>query len=638
MKYAYIYDKIEMMKGRYRFMKLLIITRGESDLSALLSERNETDIVSFDAARDKNLDEYGAIALLGGTECDAVIPNAYLRERLESFVADGKKLFTEFVGSFACVYSAQPKEMPRARLALSGDNAILGKKGDLLDSRCNAYVRPHFLMPETKVLMYYHDYTPAHDRLTSDDVTSDNAAVFEYGNVLSVAFRMCNYLKASFAPKARWDALVRYICGFLGIEPPEKFPASATVLNISQSECFKDALDSAISRSTSLLESLLVTPNGENGIYEGLSNSISPNGERVLIKNVRTDCTGEAAGVLLFSGDERRMNVGRNMYKLCYGPLMQHGGEFDGMVRWSEEAYYVCYQDDVARAIMPSMLYCYFNKSDEYTAPATKALEFLESTTCKDGLRPARTDVLEYLRSGESVYSLKDNENGYASAHYNAYYSAVLLLGYLLTGNERFKSTGIKGLETLMSLYPETVREHSETSELCRLILPLSLLYAVTKQDSHKEMLYRVFNDLLSHKHKNGGYCEYDTGYKAACFNNANGECSLLSQNGDPVADLLYSLNWLPLGFAFAYYATEDERFFEAWKDICSFFIKTQILSEDKLLNGGWCRGIDLDRLEYCGVPHDVGWGPNCIESGWTVAEITLGMQVGKVIFKDMPF
>ena len=95
---------------------------------------------------------------------------------------------------------------------------------------------------------------------------------------------------------------------------------------------------------------------------------------------------------------------------------------------------------------------------------------------------------------------------------------------------------------------------------------------------------------------------------------------------------MLYSINWLPLGFAFAYLATGDKKFLSSWEDICLFFAKTQLSEDNELLNGAWCRGIDLNLLEYCGIPHDVGWGPRCVETGWTVAEITMGMLIGKGI------
>ena len=104
----------------------------------------------------------------------------------------------------------------------------------------------------------------------------------------------------------------------------------------------------------------------------------------------------------------------------------------------------------------------------------------------------------------------------------------------------------------------------------------------------------------------------------------------LLAENGDPVADLLYSLNWLPLGLAFAWHATGEQRFHDAWADIAAFFVQTQLTSENPLLDGAWCRGLDLERREYVGIPHDVGWGPCCVETGWTVAEIAVGLQIGR--------
>ena len=36
---------------------------------------------------------------------------------------------------------------------------------------------------------------------------------------------------------------------------------------------------------------------------------------------------------------------------------------------------------------------------------------------------------------------------------------------------------------------------------------------------------------------------------------------------------------------------------------------------------------IDVDARENCGMPHDKGRGPHCIESGWTVGEILIGLQ-----------
>ena len=611
-------------------MKLLIITDRKSDLTEVFSAVAETDIYSPETENVPDAEGYDALAILGGTKENPLIINAFLREQFEAFADTGKKVFLEYVNSFRCVYSASPEEMTPHRLVCCTEDMDGIYEGDLLDSRCNCYIRPHFLMPDTVPLLYYRKYTPAHERLDdiSEDNKTDNIALFKSGNILTAAFRMCDFRKACFAPESKWRRLVEYICAFLGADVPSVFPALGYEISGDDS----GDMDVCINKALALLEKYLVTTDGRRGILEGLSHNVKPDGSRKINSNVRADCTGEAAGAFLFSFDDSLTQKAHNMYSLCYGPLTVHGGEFDGMMRWTEEAWNVCYQDDVARAVIPSLLYAYFGVSDKYVNNAHKALRFLCDTSSMDGLRQMRTDVLEFVRSGESVNTLAQAERGYASAHYNAYYSAALLLGYAVTGDEKPKEVGIKGLETLMSLYPETVREHSETSEMCRLIFPLAVLYGVTGEKVHYDMLDKVYTDLQKRLHISGGYAEWDTGYKAVCFNNAGGECSLLAKNGDNVSDLLYTMNWLPLGFAFAYLVSGEEKFLRSWEHVCKFFVKTQIKSDNELLDGGWCRGIDLDRLEYCGIPHDVGWGPCSLETGWTVAEITLGMLVGRGI------
>lgn len=611
-------------------MKILIITRAESDLTDIIKQ--SCDCVVLPPEKVTDVFGFDSVAVLGGTEDTPIMLSPYLRESLEEYADSGKPLFLEYVYSFRCVYSAQPTRISCDRLVAAKDFGSEIRENELLDSHYNLYIRPHFLMPDSEVLLYYRKYTPAHDRLRENSERND-PAMFKYGNILHTAFRICDWLKGSFAPKTRWNAVIDYIFRFLGIEPKAAYPENSLSVRGNIGDDFDSELDRSISDALGFLKSFLVTPDGKNGIREGLSHNIHPDGKRITASVVRTDCTGEAAGAFMLSGDSELMGIADNMLSLCYGPLTIHGGEFDGMVRWSEEAWNVCYQDDVARAILPTLLCSYFGINDKYLENALHALKFLCDTTAKDGLRPLRTDVLEYLGEDKSISSLSQTEHGYASAHYNAYYSGALLLGYLNCKDTRFKEYGVKGLETLMSLYPDTVREHSETSELCRLILPLSLLYLTTRNSRHREMLYRVFNDLYKYRHKSGGFAEWDSGYKAVCFNNAGGECSLLAENGDPVADLLYSLNWLPLGFALAYHATDDILFYNAWKDICEFFIKAQLLNESNEVKGAWCRGLDMERFEYFGIPHDVGWGPCCIETGWTVAEITMGMILGKRLF-----
>ena len=54
-----------------------------------------------------------------------------------------------------------------------------------------------------------------------------------------------------------------------------------------------------------------------------------------------------------------------------------------------------------------------------------------------------------------------------------------------------------------------------------------------------------------------------------------------------------------------------------------------QIKSPDTKLNGAWARAVDVETLEVSGVNNDREWSTWTIESGWTVAEITIGMLWG---------
>ena len=165
--------------------------------------------------------------------------------------------------------------------------------------------------------------------------------------------------------------------------------------------------------------------------------------------------------------------------------------------------------------------------------------------------------------------------------------------------------------------------------------LPLACLYEITGDKKHKEYLYTVADRIEQLKHKSGGYVEYDTGYRAARSRTSGTESSLLADNGDAICDLLYSTNWLPLGFAYAYKVTGDEIFKTRWQSLLKFLSSVQMVSENLSLDGCWCRGIDLEKLESYGMPHDVGWGCCAVESGWTVAEILMGIGFGMILEMD---
>lgn len=611
--------------------KLLIISDGNTDLSETLGKIPESVKITFEEAMTYCFDSFDSFYICGMGK----IIDARLRDRLENEYFAGKRFFLENVPSWLNIYSADPTDTTKSRLICATDEIDGLEIGDLLDDEANGAFSPYCMESDMTPILVYKEFIIAHTHLNEDKdeiIKDSRPGMWKIGdNLIMTSFTMCNFNKAMFSPYRQWGKLVKYLAGWLTdcseVELPNPVRTFLPEFDYSDDSVFYKLRENAVKEGIEWLSSILVD-DGKGGILEGLNHNISPEGKHKFVTQVRTDCSGEAAGAFTFASmiykDIQKLETSRNLSDYVFGPMIVKDGIFAGMMRWTESAWGVCYQDDVSRAILPELYQCVlFGKKDRINK-LEKVLDFLVNTTAKDGTRVARTDRIAL--NSESLKALSEAEHGLPSAHYNAYYLASLLLGYRCIGKKIYLDTAERGLEYMMSLYPETRREQSETEEQCRLVLPLAILYETTGKEKHLEFLTRITDDLSKVHHKSGGYCEWDTGYKANCSRMSRGECSVLTENGDPIADFLYSTNWLPLGFAWAYKATGDERYNKLWREVSAFFICTQSHSEKKIENGCWFRAFDMDLHEVYAAPHDAGWGPNASESGWTDSEIIMGL------------
>ncbi len=596
---------------------------------------------TFEEAVGADLAPFGAFAVCARGR----VPDARLRAALETEAGKGKRIFTEALNSFLGIYSAEPKDTTRSRLIVTpaAEGAIPGLyTGDLLDDGSNRYLRPWYGVPGMKTLLVYREGIAAHRRLKEyTEENNDAPALWTVGdNVMMCAFELHDFNRAGFAPRKAWRHLIGFIARWITGGSPAYFPAPAVTFDfnadLSDDRVFEKRRKEAVGRGIRRLSGFL-TDGGRGGVKEGLRHNVDPDGVQKTADTVRTDCCGEAAGAFLFYGtlknSEEHLKIAENLFGFVFGPMQVTGGAFDGMLRWTETAWEVCYQDDAARALLPALYRCLFLGDRRRFSEICRALDFLVKTTAKDGCRVSRTDMPMLDEAG--LRALAQAEHGLPSAHYNAYYHAALLLAYLAGGKREYYEVAKRGLETLMALYPDTRREQSETEEMCRLILPLAALFEASGEEKHLRMLHRVTDDLVSHRHPSGGCCEWDTGYKAACARGSAGECSLLAENGDPVADLLYSVNWLPVGFAYAYRVTRERRYYDLWRDIAAFFIRTQATSDDPAADGLWHRAFDMELGEVYGCPNDIGWAAKCSETGWTVAEILMGLMLPDLLKQE---
>ena len=614
-------------------MKIAVISTGESDFSHMLEQYAEVTMIDPEDA--EHMAGFDAYAILGGREEEPLRLSVDARLVIEAERRLGKAVFAEWCRSVGYVFGNDITQTVSQRMVYVGEDSEGLCKGDLLDDRANTFLHCYGLGAMAKPILTFGGHITKHDRL---DVLPkyrgyDYTLWKDDENTMVCTFRFCNYVRARFAPAKRWDAIAaEIICFLTGKRVDIETTPVVSVNNPAQSplQTFKAGM--------AWFDGVgLFLDNGKSGVVEGLTHHILPDGTQARNLQVRNDCSGEVGGACFFDWylhkNEASYQRFRNLQKFSFEKMYESEEPHRGLLRWTTIEWGVCYQDDVARTMLGTLLSMQLTDDRTYLDRICGALDYMLMTTGTDGLRVSRTDAV-YL-TPEKIAKFGSTPSDFPCAHHNGYYMAVLLLTYGLTGEKRYFDTALQGIETLMAAFPDTIREHSETQELCRLILPLACLLEITGEEKHREYLYRVLARLEEYRSPFGGYREHDTGYQAKRSRTSGTESSLLADNGDPVADLLYSINWLPLGFAYSYKVTADKHFLTLWRELAAFLSEIQIKSEEQNLNGGWFRGIDLKRREAYGMPHDVGWGPCCVESGWTVGEILMGLGLGMVLGMD---
>ena len=135
-------------------------------------------------------------------------------------------------------------------------------------------------------------------------------------------------------------------------------------------------------------------------MLEGLGTEIYPDGHQKIAFPIRTDCCGEAAMAYFFhalaTGDaESRARSGR-LEAYVYDVMQVKTGRCAGMLRWTDVAWEVCYQDDMARAMLVTLLKALYGQGREYLPQCRMALEFLMNTTGPDGAAAGPHGQFEY--------------------------------------------------------------------------------------------------------------------------------------------------------------------------------------------------------------------------------------------------
>jgi len=381
---------------------------------------------------------------------------------------------------------------------------------------------------------------------------------------------------------------------------------------------------------------------GGAGILEGYKSKIHHDGSQTVRWCLRTDCTGEEVAAFVLGGkllnDANHIKIGRNLADFVLF-------KFDATAPWRDPAHpafgligWACpptvtepmdqtgsfYGVISARVCMSTMAAASVLGEERWDNRMTQVMLANFRTTGRYGLRKMALSPKALEQKGWQFYFNEPRRN--LSCHATAQLLAANLVTYKATGYRPLLERTRTALRLLMEAYPHKLEWFNGLQqERARLMLPLAWLVRVEDTPEHREWLRRIVGDFLKSQAPCGAVRE-ELGapgkehFRASASNEAYGttETPLIQANGDPVCDLLYTLNSGFIGLHEAAAATGDAEWRKAEDRLAEFLCRIQTQSERRPeLDGTWFRAFDFGRWDYWASNADAGWGAWSVETGW---------------------
>lgn len=282
-------------------------------------------------------------------------------------------------------------------------------------------------------------------------------------------------------------------------------------------------------------------------------------------------------------------------------------------------------------------------------------------TTSKQGLRGENLEFKSIHDSGWFHYSNREAPIADRGPHYESWMHAANLWYYSQSGYAPMLYKSYKGLKSIMDKY-ETgngrglaiYATNGIQQERAHILLPLAWYFLHISDDGSgnpSSESYQWVKLIVNHLYENfdpvtGAIREEVQshqyfGIPLSNFQVAGNEFPVIHNNGEPVTDGLYTINFLIFVLnelkdiqgldvsLFPELQQTQSRIAEMTTGLKNFFVKTQINStKHPKLDGGWYRATDYERWEYFGTNADKGWGPWVIQTGgtqgWVLATLNL--------------
>ena len=372
---------------------------------------------------------------------------------------------------------------------------------------------------------------------------------------------------------------------------------------------------------------------GSCGILEGHCSAIYADGRQAYRYWLRCDVQGEAAMTFAVAGNllgyENYMSVASNLVNYAFdtfrdGPRNDPESPSYGLLSWAITTKDTYYGDDNARAILGMIMAADVLESTEWNRKITEAILANYRTTGADGFRGDLLKDPDLQKHGWKYY--QDRSFVKPHPHFESWMWACYLWLYRQTGYAPLLELAEKGIAATMKAYPSGWSwTNGLQQEKARMILPLAWLYRVSPTEEHKDWLYFMVDELLKNQVECGAIREELGDSSKGLFgkvrsNDAYGkeEAPLIFDNGDPVADMLYTSNFAFFGLNEAACATGDPRIVSATERLSDFLTRIQVRSDSvKDVDGAWFRAFNYRDWDYWASNADSGWGAQCTLTGW---------------------
>jgi hypothetical protein len=563
----------------------------------------------------------------------------FSENHLRSAVSKRLKLYIEYPQSFPGVTIGPPQATDRERVVVTSD--FFAPQAELM-----AIMAMHggwyvpLNMPENSAVHLGLARVAGYDRAVYGlpDSTSPLLCELPGRNVLIAAGALSHCIRGRYAPLAVWHAVWKRIVRWAG------YPQAAEALDWKPSVGTQWSKDEPLpenAESAALLRSMqwfrghaIYSIDSRKGAIEGFESNIRHDGKQLMRAWLRADCIAETA--LAFAhdyavhGNPDSKQLAEKMLDSVWQDRSFYNDRPEdsdfGLVNWYDRRQ-VFYGDDNARVILATLSARCVLDNDRWDERVMTCLLANLRTTGTDGFRRPFLETGKSFANGRDWTFYRDESYTHLAPHYQCYLWACNLWAYAMTGYEPFLAKAKKAIRRTMEATPSHWKwTNGLSQEIARMVLPLTLLVEIENTEEHRTWLTRMTDLLLKQMEPCGSIRDMlgplENGrYPPPRSNEEYGlhEASLMQEEGDPVCDLLYTANWALIGLHEAGLTTGDAKLKEAADRLTSFLCRIQVRSEaHPYLDGAWMRSFDDAKWEYWGSSADNGWGPWCVETGWT--------------------